>query len=219
MRARRGNPSRAERFAGSAYVRATAATASLITAATWSGTSTGRKKGLPGIVTTLTVAQASSVRRSASVSPPSPPSSACTTHVGTPLLHSIEAWSSPVLSHFRYSASPLRKALVSFLPKSAASSACRCGGSGSFFTIEPTPFFISAKGQVPTTLDSRTTLRKNADSSGSDKLIPSSTVGPTNSPFSAISKATLAPMLNPTTTSAPVSATSSAVRRPYASRL
>jgi hypothetical protein len=57
---------------------------------------------LPGIVTILTVEHASSVRRSVSVSPPSP-FSACATHVGTPERHSIAAWSSPLFSHFRYS--------------------------------------------------------------------------------------------------------------------
>jgi hypothetical protein len=47
----------------------TAETASLTTAAIWSGTSFGRRKTLPAMVTILTVEHASSVRRSASVSP------------------------------------------------------------------------------------------------------------------------------------------------------
>jgi hypothetical protein len=62
--------------------------------------------------------------------------------------------------------------------KSAASSACRSGGTAIPFTIEPTELFINANGQVPTNFDRRTTFISKPDSSGVDKLIPSSTVGP-----------------------------------------
>ena len=126
----------------------------------------------------------------------------------------MAAWSSPLFSHFRYARSPSRMSRVLFLRKSSASSARRCGGTGMPLTIDPTPFFISASGKLPSTLDSRMRLIKNADSSGRDKLMPSSTVGPVKSFFSAISNATLAPMLNPTTTSARFSATRSAAIRP-----
>src|SRR5206468_3065596 len=56
--------------------------ASTITRAMRSGSSFGRRKLLPAMVWTSTFGHAASVRRSSSVSPPSP-FSACTIHVGT----------------------------------------------------------------------------------------------------------------------------------------
>ena len=49
--------------------------ASAITAAVGAGASSGRRNTAPGIVTKVTLSADSSVARSASVSPPSPPSS------------------------------------------------------------------------------------------------------------------------------------------------
>src|SRR4051794_3649620 len=61
--------------------------------------------------------------------------------------------------------------------------------------------------------------RKTPGSSGADRLTPSSTTGPANAPETTISYATIAPMLKPTTTSAPTLRTSSAVICAYASVL
>src|SRR5258705_830947 len=61
--------------------------------------------------------------------------------------------------------------------------------------------------------------RKKAGSSGADRLAPSSTTGPANAPETTISYATIAPMLKPTTTSAPTFWASSAVICAYASVL
>jgi hypothetical protein len=78
---------------------------------------------------------------------------------------------------------------VLVLRKSATSSACRSGGTGMPFTIDPTAFF-SASGELPSTLDRRMALVENADSFGKDELMPSSTIGPLKSFFSAVSNAT-----------------------------
>src|SRR3954467_15640844 len=61
--------------------------------------------------------------------------------------------------------------------------------------------------------------RKTPGSSGADRLTPSSTTGPANAPETTISYATIAPMLKPTTTSAPTLRASSAVICAYASVL
>ena len=61
--------------------------------------------------------------------------------------------------------------------------------------------------------------RKKPGSSIADRLTPSNTTGPSNAPATTISYATVAPMLKPTTTSAPTSPASSPVIRAYSSML
>ena len=80
-------------------------------------------------------------------------------------------------------------------------------------TIEAAPLARTAAGRLPSTLPSRTIARKNAGSSSADRLMPSRTAGPVKRPETTISSATDAPMLNPTTTSAPTFVASSAASR------
>src|SRR5690242_20511157 len=58
--------------------------ASAMTSAVRCGATSGMRNTAPGIVTRFTLGAASRVARSASVRPPSPFSSACTTHTGLP---------------------------------------------------------------------------------------------------------------------------------------
>ena len=78
-------------------------------------------------------------------------------------------------------------------------------------TIEAAPLARTAEGKPPSTPPSRATARKSADSSLDDRLMPSRTTGAVKPREATISSATVAPMLNPTTTSAPTSIASSDV--------
>ena len=80
-------------------------------------------------------------------------------------------------------------------------------------TIEAAPFANSELARPPTTLLSFTIARKNAASSLRERLIPSRTIGPVKWPDTTISNATDAPMLKPTTTSAPTRLANSAASR------
>ena len=80
-------------------------------------------------------------------------------------------------------------------------------------TIEAAPLAITAAGRPPSTLPSRAIARKGAGSSLADRLMPGRTAGPVKVPEATISRATDAPMLNPTTTSAPTFVASSLVSR------
>src|SRR3954471_24643162 len=85
--------------------------------------------------------------------------------------------------------------------------------------MEGAPFLRTANGSVPRIEPSRMIARKKPGSSDADRLAPSSTTGPANALETTISYATIAPMLKPTTTSAPTLLASSAVIRAYSSVL
>jgi len=108
---------------------------------------------------------------------------------------------------------PRRMNSGSFFCNSATSSASRSGGSGLLLTANRIMNRIAVKGSRPSTRASRSTTRMIIASSRRENDGASSTTGPVKAPDPAISSATLAPMLCPTTAAQPSCSASSAVSR------